>query len=225
MATEASAGPLFIFLDEGGDLNFSPTGSKYFSLTSITVTRPFVLQDELTNLRYDLIETGVNLEYFHATTDKQRVRDSVFGLLAPNLNHFRVDAVIVEKRKTGPALREETQFYPRMLGYLLRYVVERTPMSKYSEVIVITDVIPINKKRNAVEKAVKQTLSKMLPAGTQYRCLHHASKSSVQLQIADYFNWAIFRKWERGDPRSHLVVKAAIYSEFDIFRTGITHYY
>ena len=112
-----------------------------------------------------------------------------------------------------------------MLGYLLRYVLGHYPLSQYAEVIVFTDRIPVKGKRNAVEKAVKITLSKMLPMTARYRLLHHDSKSNFQLQIADYCNWAIYRKWDRKDWRSYDLIKAAVKSEFDIFRTGTTDYY
>ena len=93
------------------------------------------------------------------------------------------------------------------------------------EVVVITDNIPVAKKRNAIEKAVKTVLASMLTAGTPYIVMHHSSRAHYGLQIADYFNWAIYRKWEHGDDGSHSVIASQIRSEFDIFRKGTRHYY
>lgn len=186
---------LYIFLDEAGDFDFSTKGSRYFLLASVSRERPFGDYSEFVNLKYELVEQGMELEYFHASEDKQRVRDRVFDIIGRNLAGMRIDALIVEKRKTSPALREVAEFYPRMLGYLLRFVLMHHALSQYSEVLVFTDRIPIRGKRSAVEKAVKMTLSKMLPKTARYRLLHHDSKSNFQLQIADYGNWAIFRKW------------------------------
>jgi hypothetical protein len=112
----------------------------------------------------------------------------VFAIIGNDLTDLRIDSLIVEKPKTGPALQVLEKFYPRMIGYLLRYVLDPKNLKDFAEVIVITDSIPVSRKREAVEKAVKQTLSKMLPSGTKYRILHHASKSCVGLQIADYSN-------------------------------------
>ena len=217
--------PLYIFLDEGGDLNFSATGSKYFTLTSVACVRPFPVDGDLTSLRFDLIEEGTELECFHACEDRQAVRDRVFGLIATRCKDLRVDSVVVEKRKTGPALQEHDQFYPRMMGYLLKYVYNAIEPSAVSEVIVITDAIPIASKRKVISKAVKETLAKMLPSTIKHRIMHHQSKSCSGLQVADYFNWAVFRKWERSDPRSLLIVRSSVRSQFDIFRNGIRHYY
>jgi len=216
---------LYIFLDEAGDFDFSPSGSKYFILSSVTRERPFGDYSEFINLKYRLVEQGMDIEYFHASEDRQAVRDQVFDIIKRNLGGMRIDAVVIEKRKTGPALCEEMRFYPRMLGYLLRYVLERHSLDQYGEVIVFTDRIPVKGKRNAVEKAIKTTLSSMLPKTARYRLLHHDSKSNFQLQIADYCNWAIYRKWSRNDLRSYDLIKPAVRSEFDIFRTGTTFYY
>jgi len=224
-ATASTPHPLYIFLDEGGDFNFSPSGSRYFTLTSVLVRRPFPLDGALTELRYDVVESGLEIEYFHAAVDRQATRDKVFARIRTALNRFRVDAVIVDKCKTGPSMRTDTRFYPEMMGYLLRYVIKRTRLSHVTEIIAITDRIPVNRKRQAVEKAVKTVLTKWLPASVKYRILHHDSKSSVGLQIADYFNWAIFRAWERADRRSLNIVSSAVRSQFDIFRGGTTRWY
>jgi hypothetical protein len=59
----------------------------------------------------------------------------------------------------------------------------------------------------------------------RYRVLHHASKSNLELQVADYCNWAVFRKWERGDLRSYAVVSQAVLSETDVYHGDETAYY
>ncbi len=76
-----------------------------------------------------------------------------------------------------------------------------------------------------MEKAIKTTLADMLPTTARYRLLHHDSKSNFQLQIADYCNWAIYRKWSRNDLRSYDLIKGAVKSEFEIFKAGTTIYY
>lgn len=216
---------LYIFLDEAGDLNFSPSGTKYFVLTSLTKRRPFGAYKMLTELKYDLIELGVNLEYFHAAEDQQATRSRVFDIIAAHLAEVRLDSLIVEKRKIGPSLRAEVQFYPEMLGYLLKHVLHGMDMRDVKETIIMTDRIPIERKREAVEKAVKQTLAAVLPREIHYRILHHQSKSNTDLQITDYCNWAVYRKWDRQDVRSYEKIRRALVSEFDVFARETTCYY
>ena len=224
----SKAHTLYIFLDEGGNLDFSRTGTKYFSLTCVSMHRPFSLHTNLDTYKYDLIEHRIKpriaLEYFHCADDNRHIRERVFALLADKIPARSVDSVVVEKSKTGPALRPPERFYPKMLGYLLRYAIEKAP-DEIGELVIITDSIPVKKKRRAVEKALKTTLAEMLPKTIPYRIMHHASKAHYGLQIADYLNWAVLRKWEHGDDTAYRRVRRLIRSEFDIFKSGVRHYY
>src|SRR5206468_1528937 len=154
---------------EGGNLDFSPTGTRFFTLTAVTQVRPFPAVEPLIALKWDLIEYGLDIQRFHAAEDRQAVRDRVFKIIGDHLGSLRLDALIVEKPKTGPSLQEENQFYPRMLGYLLKWVLARHPACGASEVLVFTDTIPVNKKRQVIEKVIRQTMAKELPADVKYR--------------------------------------------------------
>jgi hypothetical protein len=216
---------LYIFLDESGNLDFSPSGTRYFILSSVAKERPFNAYKELTELKYDLVEMGIGIEYFHASEDTQAIRNLVFEIIKRNIVGIRLDALVVEKAKTGPSLRAEERFYPEMIGYLLNYILNGFDLKQFTEVIIFTDRIPVLRKRNAVEKAVKMTLASKLPQGIKYCILHHESKSNLDLQVADYCNWAIYRKWDRADVRSYDLIQQVIQSEFEIFKTGVRKYY
>ncbi len=217
---------LYTFLDEAGNFDWSPNGTSYFTITAISLVRPFNFYPSLASLKYDLIEEGMGLEYFHACEDTQNVRNRVFEVIVRDAPNVVVDSIIVEKRKTNPVLRETKKFYAKMLGYLMRYVCDSRNIMAYDGVVVVTDRIPINKARKATEKAIKMTMSTVMePFNRRYRVLHHDSKSSFSLQVVDYLNWAIFRKWTKNDPRSYDLIKHRIRSEFDIFARGTTYYY
>ena len=223
MTTEITNNCLYIFLDEGGNFDFSATGTRYFTLTSVAMCRPFAVREPWDDYRHELLEFGRDVEYFHCADDNRYIRDRLFDILYDCRQSLRIDSLIVEKAKTGPALQADQHFYPKMLGYLLRHVFEQ--LNGYSEIIVITDTIPHQKKRKAVEKGVKQALKAMLPTGAKYRVLHQASRSHYGLQVADYCNWAIYRKWDSGETRYYEQISDVIHSEFDIFRTGTRRYY
>ena len=214
---------LYIFLDEGGNFDFSPTGTRYFTLTSLAMVRPFPFREPWDDYRHELLEFGKNIEYFHCADDNKYLRSRLFTILNSLAKELRVDSLIVEKAKAGPALRADQRFYPEMLGYLLRHVLTR--IDPFDEVIVITDSIPHQKKRDAVEKGVKQALKAMLPAGMKYRVLHQTSRAHYGLQAADYYNWAIYRKWDSGDTEFYDAIKLSIHSEYDIFKSGKKFYY
>ncbi len=216
---------IYVFLDESGNLDFSLSGTRFFVLTSVSMNRPFPLNEALEAYKYDLLEHGLEKEYFHCAEDNSRVKASVFDIISEGLTEIQVDSVIVEKSKTRPALTADERFYPEMLGYLLKYVLNRPSHRNAQEVIIITDSLPLNRKRRAIEKVIKTTLAAMLPSGARYRVLHHESRSHYGLQVADYLCWAIYRKHERADEAAYGQINSAIVSEFDIFRSGTTHYY
>ena len=215
----------YIFLDESGNLDFSASGTHYFVLTSVSTRRPFAWFSSLDDFKYDCLEYGLENESFHCATDNRYVRAKLFDIIGRHLDGLYIDSLIVEKRKTDPVLRADKRFYPEMMGYLLKYVLPREPNARAKEVIVITDTVPLNKKRQSIEKAVKLTLAKMLPPGQRYRIMHHDSRSHYGLQIADYCCWAVFRRCERGESDYYERIHPAVRSGFDIFRTGKEYYY
>jgi hypothetical protein len=217
---------LYLFLDEGGNLDFSPHGTRFFTLTCLTKLRPFAASRGLSDLKYDLIEQGMDIDRFHASEDRQQVRNQVFEIIGSHLTGVRVDSVIVDKKMTAPKIRAVERFYPMMLGQLLRYVIRgHEGNATFKEVVVITDSLPLRKKEEAIKKGIKETLGAMLPPSVKYRIFHHDSKSNLDLQIVDYFNWAIYRKWNDGDCRSYDLIKSVVRTEFEIFKFGTIVWY
>ncbi len=211
----------YIFLDESGNFDFSANGTRHFVLTSVSLCRPFPAMGPLDAYRHGCLELGLDLESFHCAKDNRRVRDGVFDLIVAHLDDIRIDCLIVEKRKATLSLRQGSRLYPRMLGYLLRFVIREEIERGAGEFIVITDTLPFTGKRQAAGTVVRNTLARMLPGGTRLRTFHHASCSHYGLQLADYCCWAMFRKWERGDSAYRDRIRAAIRSEFDIFRVKV----
>jgi hypothetical protein len=218
-------GCAYIFLDEAGNLDFSTNGTRWFVLTSVSMRRPFSATGPLDAYKHDCLEYGLNTEYFHCADDNNHVRGRVFDIITQCIGDFRIDSLVVEKPKTGPALQADNRFYPEMLGYLLRYVVPKELAQGANEVIVITDLIPVNKKRRAIEKGVQKALAAMLPEGMRYRILHHSSRSHFGLQVADYCCWAVYRKWQTGEAGYHQLLADGMRSEFEIFKSGKVLYY
>ena len=209
----------YIFLDEAGNFDFSANGTRYFVLTSVSTQRPFHWFASLDDFKYDCIEYGLENEYFHCSNDNRYVRDKIFSVIEDSLDKLRIDSLIVDKRKVSPRLREDRSFYPEMLGILLKFVMPREIVSGVDSVIVITDTIPVNRKRRAIERGIRNSLSAMLPAGIKYRILHHNSRSHYGLQVADYCCWAIHRKWQTGELVWFDQIKPAMRSEV-IFHEG-----
>jgi len=64
-----------------------------------------------------------------------------------------VDSIIVEKQRVAAELHVAEQFYPRVLGTLLREILKQHNLAEFAEVIVLTDILPVMRKRGAWRKA------------------------------------------------------------------------
>jgi len=216
--------PMYLFIDEGGNFDFSCSGTKFFTVTSVSNIPLLDISPELTNLKYNLIKNCLDIECFHASEDNQIVRNQVFGIIKEYTNKIRIDSIVIEKRKTYPHWQKAEIFYPEMMRCLLKYVL-RAYKDLYSQFVIITDRVPTKSIRKGLEKSIKKTLSNKLSFNVEYKILHHESKSNFGLQIVDYCNWAIYRKWDNEDERSYNLIKEGIYSEFDIFKKGQYYFY
>lgn len=212
---------IFLFFDESGNLDFSAGGTKYYAFGCLTTRDPAALLHPLSALRYELLAGGTEIEAFHATEDRQAVRDRVFSVIA-GVGEFDFDAVLIEKRKANPILHAPERFYPKFAGYLLRHVFKR--YSGNEKIIIVTDRLPIKRHREAVEKAFKTFLRTEL-MDREFTIVHHNTAAHLCLQAADYCMWAIYKKWSTGDLRSYEIIRPFVKSEFDIFRVGTDYFY
>lgn len=213
----------YMYFDESGNFDFSPNGSRYFIMTAVVSRRPFSPHGELLDIKYDCLEAGLDLSRFHATEDKQWVRDKVFAAIARHLDDIEVYAVVIRKNRANPSLREERRFYPLVFDWLTKYACPRS-LRDATDVVAVTDGIPVAKKQGEVKQALKSSLKKNLGA-KGYSLFHHDSRGDLNLQIADYICWAIQRKWEGNDDRSYVLIKRAIRGEGDLFANGAVEYY
>ena len=207
---------VYLFLDESGNLDFSPKGTRYFVLTSVSMKRPFRINQALDEYRYHYIENGAGIEYFHCYHDRKEVRNTVFELISSHIESMYIDYVMVDKTQVPEQLRDGARLYPAMIERLFDSVTSSAiGNEKDQDLIVITDTIPVNRRRKSVEKSVRTTLANALPEG-RFRILHHQSRSHYGLQVADYCSWAIYRRQTTGDDAHFARIYPAIRNELNL---------
>jgi hypothetical protein len=192
----------YLFIDEAGNFDFGHSGTRYFLLAGVLMRRPFEHLPALLDVKYDVLEEGLDLEYFHASEDRQAVRDRVFGCLASHVGRMRLACVVACKAEMEEALRSPARLYAAAFDQLVRDALRARALSAGEQLVVVTDSLPVRSGGAAVRRAVRATLKARTPDGASFRLLHHASRADVNLQVADYCAWAVYRKWERGDERS-----------------------
>lgn len=194
---------IHIHVDESGDFNFSPTGSRYYIFTTAWTYDPAPLATALTNLRFGLIKAGhlqtsQELSSFHASEDPApRRTQAILALVAHGGWNFA--SIVVDKPRLNPSLYETFTFYPRFVSMLLRFIFAGRLLRGTSQVLVYTDTLPFTKQQAlAVEIAIKAACKKAL-GGIPFQVCHHRRESNAWLQVVDYCCWSICRKWEHGD--------------------------
>lgn len=222
----------YLFADESGNFDFKDHNvhrgaTKYFAVGTVLFEQEGdrkALEQDLHDLRYEMIHNGLPLNgYFHATEDKQAVRDGVFEVLARN--KFTVDVTILEKAKAKPSIRRTDEYFYQHAWYFhLKYFADRSFQAD-DDLTVICSTLGTKKKSKAFREAVENVVTQTCDFRVKRRVLAHPCATDVCLQAADYALWAVMRDIEQGDDRSRVLIEDKIRSVFQLFDWGRTYYY
>lgn len=199
--------------------------SKYFILNTVSMNG-CEIGDALVRLRRELAWKDAPLgDYFHASTDKQVVRDAVFAEIAKH--DFRIQTTIMEKSKAQPHVRvTRARFYK--IGWFFHFT-HGLPHKAYDakELMVVTASLGTKNERTAFENAVKDVLQQTVPKMT-YSANFCPAAPDPCLSVVDYCAWAIQRKWKsnpaKPDVRSYDLIKDRISYEYDLWSHGTVHH-
>jgi hypothetical protein len=231
------------FLDEAGDLNFFGKGGKpilgkdgvsnYFFIGMLTLNEP------LKDLRTKILSLQENIEkdsyfkdvpsiikrqnkgayFLHAKEDLPEIRKMVFDFIATLDCYF--ESVMIRKDyyqfKTKHK-NQQSELYSDMLSHLL---LDHYPNSN-KMILNIAHRSKCTSHKNLENGLIKTGLlsSKKYP-GNNMNCkivfnVQYPSTEPI-INLADYFLWAIQRKWERKENRFFDYVSSKIKSVRNIY--------
>lgn len=217
----ASVRTLYIYLDESGNFDFSPCGTKHFVLCAMTTFEPVSNHRPLLDLKYELLNQDKDVECFHASEDEQLVRNRVFESIK-KMNDLSFHFIYAEKSKANPAIREPSRFYATVGKPLLNYCLSGGRAKNADKVIVIIDRVLSNKQQKAFKGLIKPHLK---TTGKPYGIYFHQTKADFNAQIADYASWSLYVNLERREGRPLKELDKFRSTSFDIFERGQTRYY
>lgn len=177
----------------------------------------------LLDLRREMAWEGAALDdYFHASEDRQAIRDRVFHLLEKC--RFTIQAAIMEKSKALPHIaKDASTFYQYGWFYHFKHGIRRE-LGLIDETLVTAASIGTKKERSVFRESVSSALRQTMPANA-WKMEFILSSAEPCLQIADYCAWAIQRKYERNDTRSYDLIRDRITYEYDLWARGTHHFY
>lgn len=204
---------VYLFGDEAGNFDFSegPGASRYFILVTVTMG-DCQAGDRIQALRRRLAWRGVHLgAVLHATEDPQPVRDEVFRTL--RRCDMRIDATIVAKRSLPMSMRSGPQLY-RYAWHEHFSRIAGEIAGPEDRLLAVASDLGTRKRRGAFHLAVDDAVR--ASACSPHRVAFWPNMSEPCLVLADYCTWAIQRRWEREDWRSHELIAEKIASEVQI---------
>jgi hypothetical protein len=211
--------PAFAFLDEAGEYTFHAQSGAYLVYTGVITANPTLFSHEFAALKYDLLARGHCIERFHASEDKQFVRDRVFDIIAAS-EEFVIHSIVVRKNRINPSLYRHG-VYSVAYRTMLKYLVGGEKVDRFH---IIVDTVPDKQQQTALKTTLKQRAEQAM-GQIPFSIDHHNSSAHALLQAADYCAWATHKKWQSGDVRSYDRLRGRIRNEFDIYARGDRDYY
>lgn len=212
---------LFVFVDESGNLDFSPKGTKFYVLAAVATTNPIKSASLLQQLKYSHLQSGDDVEMFHASEDRQQIRNGVLSCIGDMGGMVAVHYVYAQKNKTHPTIQNGPAFYTKLGAALTKFIIGYRSEG-YSKVVIIFDKCLRGKEQDAFLKEVKPKLKAF---GKPYRIYFYRVLSDFNGQIADYCAWSKYVSLERNELRPMASLKEIQKSDFNLFARGTTEYY
>ncbi|MEM3365811.1 MAG: DUF3800 domain-containing protein, partial [Candidatus Methanomethyliaceae archaeon] len=203
-------GPLYVFIDEAGDLGFTPRSSKFFVIAYVILDNPERAKVSMQRLKRSLRKKDRKLNEFKHSNDSYEIRKAVFEVILKI--PLRVGAVAIDKGYVKEDLRDKKAI---LYNFLVADKIATSLLSSgASRAVLILDRSMSKEARDHFNEYFFRKLSwKGLEANKLCKIMdikHVPSYEDPNLQIADYMAGALFRKFERGLDDEYTLIKGLI---------------
>jgi hypothetical protein len=189
---------LYVFVDESGNFDFSDTGTRHFVLSAICTLEPTKCSTNIMKLKYGLLTLGFDLPYFHASENKQIIRDAFFEVISKQ-RRLKARSFWVLKSKIENSKLSSQQMYFELGAVLAETIVGLTSRSPKVTCVVLVFDKALNPKDESTFKAgIKPILRK---TNIPTKIYFHRVLTEPLSQVADYVAWANYVKLERDEQR------------------------
>ncbi|MCH7575843.1 MAG: DUF3800 domain-containing protein [Candidatus Marinimicrobia bacterium] len=218
----------FIFFDEAGDMSFSPKASRHIVVIALHINEQSEeLMTHYWNLKHTLyahpptdleVRRRFQNKRFHASEDPQEVRNAFFSLITKFLPIIRVRALILDKNLIEDKHRNDQWLADNLYFYIYKSIGERSNwLSANGNTQLLLDSTEDGRIKDGAIRGIRKA-EKIVGLGTRANILHVSSYQHPFLQVADYFCWAIYKKYENSDERSYGKIEKGIEDVWELFK-------
>lgn len=220
----------YVFADESGDFadpSIHTGATPFLALGTATV----VGDKAMRSLDADLLALGRSVmwrgldcgDYFHASNDRQHVRNAVFEVIAGHPVTF--DVTLIAKDKVAPEFRTTDLALYEYMWWCHFGILAPEYLSSANQVLVVAASVRKEKqKRRAYQSTVEQIVDRCISGRIPHRITVRDAAASPGVQVADYGTWAVTRAWANGDYRALSQVRGKVRLIYDHTASGTTYY-
>jgi hypothetical protein len=188
---------LFVFIDESGNFDFKETGTDHLVMSAIFTRKPVRSANYLLKLRYKKLSRGFNIPNFHASEDRQLVRDAVFKALKRS-REIGAISLWLDKRKFATKQMNPLDFYKFFGSHFASELANLALSLRIKNLVIVFDKVLSFRDERLVRNELKPLFADV---GLESHLYFHNVNRDFNAQIADYVAWANYVHLERAESR------------------------
>jgi hypothetical protein len=197
MEIHMSLNTLFIYVDESGNFDFKPSGTKHFVMSMFVTSNPLQSLLSLGRVKYNLLARGISVSNFHASDDRQSVRDQVFREISP-LVDVSARTFWIKKIDENRSDSNAVDLYELFGVAIARAALVELRHREAKTLVVVFDKALKHREEQAFLSKAKTIFSRM---NYPFHIYFHSVSKDFNGQIADYVAWANYVALERNEFR------------------------
>ena len=188
---------LYVFIDESGNFDFASSGTRHFVMAAVITASPLASAAVLHSLRYKLLAEGRDVSSFHATEDRQDIRDQVFRSLR-NIDEVTTHVFYCDKRIAHRTVQSGAELHSVFGRKIIEFVIGQFSTGNHDSIVIVFDNALTRKTQDNFLKVLYPTLKLTVKP---FHVFFQRMLTDMNGQIADYLAWSKFVQLERGEER------------------------
>lgn len=186
--------PLWVFIDESGNFDFSPTGTRHFLMTAVVTADPAASGAQMLALKYEQMLRGSNQLDFHATHNSRGTRKRVLECIG-SMPGVTSHTFVVEKSNFIDELRPARSLLALVAVAIARWSLERA-VRDHEHITLVFDTAFPGEQAEFLKHHIKSVFA---GSSITYGIHFHRVANEPNGQISDYIAWSHSRFITRTD--------------------------